>query len=346
MNRIPTGWFFLILIAILGGAVVWMASSFFLSLMAGGMMALILSPLYLLLQTRMKDIWAALIATSALAILVLVPMILLSFVALRDASQLVTVLTSDTHTTELYATWQELIARVASYLPIAEVGDVEQLTKNLGQSVLSWSSKMVLKFAGDIPALLLQITLGTLSCFFFLLNGSSFINFLKRLFPLPTEVHQELVSSFKEVTRTTLFASLIAAICQSILVALTFAVLGIPSLALASGATFVFAWIPVLGSFPVFLAAGIWLGSIGLWGSVIVVIVMSVVTGLADNVVRPYVLKGGSDMHPLVSLVAILGGIEVFGLLGVVIGPVLLSTFLSCAKVWPAIARSAGWMKE
>jgi predicted PurR-regulated permease PerM len=70
-----------------------------------------------------------------------------------------------------------------------------------------------------------------------------------------------------------------------------------------------------------------------------IILVASVITGLIDNFIRPLVLKGGSDMHPLISLVAILGGVEFFGLLGVLLGPVIVAMFLACARVWPYFLR-------
>jgi predicted PurR-regulated permease PerM len=75
------------------------------------------------------------------------------------------------------------------------------------------------------------------------------------------------------------------------------------------------------------------------------IIVAGLITGIVDNLVRPLVLKGGSDMHPLISLVAILGGLEFFGLLGVLLGPVIVAMFTACARVWPHLAEEAGWFR-
>jgi predicted PurR-regulated permease PerM len=130
------------------------------------------------------------------------------------------------------------------------------------------------------------------------------------------------------------------------MVIITFVALGIPATALAAGATFILAWIPVLGCLPTFTIAAIWAIAQNAWIKFVLILLAGVLTGFIDNIVRPWVLKGGSDMHPLVSLVAIMGGVEFFGLLGVLLGPVIVATFLACARVWPHLATEAGWFEQ
>ena len=66
------------------------------------------------------------------------------------------------------------------------------------------------------------------------------------------------------------------------------------------------------------------------------------VSGIVDHLVRPLVLKGRSDMHPLVGLVAIISGIQMFGIQGVLIGPILAAMLLSLLKIWPVIRGRFG----
>lgn len=63
--------------------------------------------------------------------------------------------------------------------------------------------------------------------------------------------------------------------------------------------------------------------------------------GIFDNVVRPFLLKGRgvTEMHPYISLIALLGGVHLFGVLGMFLGPVLMALLLALLQVWPAVAR-------
>jgi predicted PurR-regulated permease PerM len=67
-----------------------------------------------------------------------------------------------------------------------------------------------------------------------------------------------------------------------------------------------------------------------------------VVTGLDDNFVRPIVLKGRGEMHPLVSLVAIFGGLQMFGFFGVFFGPIVAAVVITLLQVWPIVGRRWG----
>ena len=62
--------------------------------------------------------------------------------------------------------------------------------------------------------------------------------------------------------------------------------------------------------------------------------VVAVAAGLIDNVVRPIVLKGHGDMHPLLAMVSIFSGIQLFGILGVIFGPVVAAMLLSLLNSW------------
>ena len=64
--------------------------------------------------------------------------------------------------------------------------------------------------------------------------------------------------------------------------------------------------------------------------------------GVVDNFVRAYVLKGREAIHPLVGLVAIFGGIQMFGILGVFLGPILAAVLISLLQIWPIVAQRSG----
>lgn len=342
-------WVFLLVSSLLLCIIGFMAKPFIVSLIAGGMMALALNPWFRILQQKMSSHIAAAFATFSLALLVILPMLALAFVALRDATALTSLVSADT-SGAIFKTWwshwrQTFEGTAQTYAPWIQGVDFEGQALLAVKKVIDWISSTVIKIAGETPALILQLTMGILSCYFFLVDGKRFISWFKSLLPLSSSIQTEIAAAFRDATRATLMASLAAALAQSAIVVISFVSMGIPAAALATGLTFVFAWIPVLGSAPIFLLAGIWAAAKGAWIKVVLLLIASVITGLIDNFIRPMVLKGGSDIHPLVSLVAILGGIEFFGLLGVLLGPVIVAMFLACMRVWPHLAKEAGWMQ-
>jgi predicted PurR-regulated permease PerM len=74
----------------------------------------------------------------------------------------------------------------------------------------------------------------------------------------------------------------------------------------------------------------------------ILMVIFGLMTGLVDNVVRPMILKGRSKMHPLISLVAIFGGMEMFGIMGILLGPILAAVLIALLQIWPEVGQRFG----
>ena len=71
-------------------------------------------------------------------------------------------------------------------------------------------------------------------------------------------------------------------------------------------------------------------------------VVCGLMAGIVDNVVRAIILQGRSKMHPLVSLVAIFGGIERFGIMGIFLGPILAAVLIALLQLWPTVGQRFG----
>jgi predicted PurR-regulated permease PerM len=200
----------------------------------------------------------------------------------------------------------------------------------------------VLGVAAYVPNLILQLALTSLACFFFLVDGNRFVQWTGDKIPMDPDVRIKVVESFKNTAISVIWATLAAATAQSACMLVSYLVLGVPAAFLAAGATFIFAWIPLVGSTPVWAAAVLYLFFQGMTWKAILMVVFGVITGLVDNFVRPMVLKGRSKMHPLVSLVAIFGGISMFGIMGVFIGPILAAVLISLLQIWPDVGDRFG----
>ena len=137
-----------------------------------------------------------------------------------------------------------------------------------------------------------------------------------------------------------------AASVQALVVFVGFLVLGVPMAGLALGLAFVSAWIPIVGVTPVWLSAGLYLVIQQRYGAAIGMLIFGVAAGLVDNVVRPWVLKGRNDLHPLLSLISIFGGVYYFGIMGVLVGPVALACAIEFLTLWPEFADELGLSKK
>ena len=211
-----------------------------------------------------------------------------------------------------------------------------------GKKAIEVTSAGALAIVGSIPDRLLLITLAMLSFFFFLVDGLAFIHFINNKIPLDLDVRKKLYDSFKNTAISVIWASIAAATAQSVIVFIIFLILGIPNGLLASGATFIFAWVPLIGAMPVWIAGIIYLYTQDRETAIIALVIIGLFTSLLDNYVRSWVLKGRNELHPLIGLVSIFGGINMFGILGVFVGPVFAATLISLIQIWPTVGKRFG----
>jgi predicted PurR-regulated permease PerM len=194
---------------------------------------------------------------------------------------------------------------------------------------------------GEVPNVLLQLTLTIISFFYFLIDGPRFISWIYDRIPFDSLARTKMEKTFSDTTISVIWANLAASTVQASLMGAAFLILGVPAAFLATATTFVLAWIPILGSTPVWIAGALFLFTQGSLIKVVLMLLFGIITSVADNIVRPLVLKGRANMHPLLSLVAIFGGISMFGILGVFIGPVIAAILSAFLQILPIMEQRA-----
>jgi predicted PurR-regulated permease PerM len=193
-----------------------------------------------------------------------------------------------------------------------------------------------------MPEMALQIVLALLTAYFILVDGKKLRNWMSPRIPLPIQTKAEFAKRLNDTAYSSFLSMLAAAVAQSLVVFVGFLILGVPFAPLALGLAFICAWFPIFGVTPVWVAGVIYLFVSDSPAKAVILIVFGVIAGLADNVVRPWVLKGRSDIHPLVSLVAIFGGIAYLGIPGVLVGPVVVAWAIEFLRIWPTFAEEVG----
>lgn len=323
-----------------------MIYSYVLALVMGGILALLSYPIYRKLTLfRFPEKIAAGIATVGMVFLVVIPISFFVFLAVEQGVILVNELGSNEE-----FSFQTLIHRITHWSliekafgsPAAAQQQIREWIQGIGTAVIGTTVTIV----AITPQILLQIALALISYFFFLLDGKQFISWLANRIPLESDVRKKVATSFNETTISVIWATLATALVQAAIMFIAFLVLAVPAVFLAAAATFIFAWIPILGSAPVWLAGTLYLYLQGFYIKAILMIVFGLVTSVSDNLVRPLILNGKAKMHPLISLVAIFGGIGMFGIFGVFIGPIIAAILISLLQIWPAIAKRFGLMSS
>lgn len=313
-----------------------MIAPYAIALFLGGTLALLSYPLFELLRSRGAGPRAAATLVTALMLLgVIGPAVTLTVMAVKQGVHLAQTLAEHPDFSA-----EALLRSVARWRPvkavIEEPAEVDREIRAALQDAGQRATMGVLKLVKGIPQILLQAALATLACFFFIIDGSRFLRWAEQISPLDPQVWHKLVHSFHSTAVSTILASACAASVQAASILAGFLILGVPAPFLAGGLTFVLSWIPMIGSVPVSLAGTAYLYFVeDSAGRAAAMVGVGVFTSLIDNLVRPLVLKGRSGMHPLVALVAIIGGINMFGIFGVFIGPILAAIVAALLEIWP-----------
>ena len=319
-------------------AVLWMARPYLLPLFLGGTLAVLTYPVYRWFRAKRCGAWlAAAAVTLLLLLLIIAPLTGFSILAVKQG------IAVSRDLTELAEFSPQRITRTLSRRQLVKtvIGDRGMVDARVKSSIRyagRFIGAAVLKLGAGIPSLLLQLALALIAFIFFLVDGKRFLDWLLGLGALDRDVQETLIESFRETAISSVLSGLAAAASQAALIILGFLLIEVPGAFLAGGLTFIFAWIPMLGTVPASLAGMLYLyAAHGPGLKMALMLALALAAGVIDNLVRPMVLKGRADMHPLLGLIAILGGIQMFGILGLFIGPILAAMLLSLLEIWPAI---------
>src|SRR5882757_3930832 len=200
------------------------------------------------------------------------------------------------------------------------------------EEFVNWASgfaaKILVTGVQSIIGIVIGLFILVIALYYFLADGPAMIEAVMAVSPLDRRYEHELLQRFAEVSRAVVVATLVAAITQGALAGVGY-VYALPPEApifLLMALTTVFALIPIFGAFAVWGCVCIWIylqgqpvPAIGL------AIYCTIVVSLIDNIMKPLILHGQSKLHPLLALLSILGGIEAFGPVGILVGPMLVS---------------------
>lgn len=315
-----------------------MVQSFLLPVIMGAVLAQLTRPLYRTLCGRGgKRKGPAFLVTAGLGLVILLPVGLVIFMGVRQGITVGQTLSESRVSlqgmTQRIAGWS--ITRAFGLDSTAVEGHFQELVRIGGEFLLS----VVAVVASHLLSIALQLILIALSCFFFLVDGSRLLAWTQDKIPMDQAVRGRLLQSFGDASSSVIWATVASSSAQAVSMALLFLMMGIPAPALAAGGAFFLAWIPIIGASPIWLLGGLYLLVQGSTGKMMALIVAGLLMGVMDNVIRTAILNGRNALHPLVSLVSIFGGIEMFGMMGIFLGPIIAVLMISILNVWPVLGR-------
>jgi predicted PurR-regulated permease PerM len=200
-----------------------------------------------------------------------------------------------------------------------------------GQEFATLLGPLALRTPQVLGGLLIKFIIGSavmiVSLYFFLADGPAITHAVMRLSPLDDRYEEQLLNEFVKLSRAVVLSTLLSAFVQGALSGIGYYFAGIPSVFLMTVLTMVFAMIPFVGAAAGWLSCSLWLAFYaGHPGAGIGLAIFGLlIVSLADNVVKPLVLHGQSNLHPLLALLSVLGGVTALGPIGIFVGPMAVA---------------------
>ena len=346
-------WVLLLLVFFISALFLSMISQFLMAIFLAGIFSALSYPLYLRFEKWFKG-RRSLASIATLLLIVFVVVLPLGGLLGIVAAQAIKVGEAVKPWVEQQLAEPDAITNALKSLPFY---DRIEPYRNL---ILKKAGEMVGGLSGFLINRLSSVTLGTVNflfmlfimlytMFFFLMDGNKLIDKILYYLPLEDQDERRMLDKFTSVTRATLKGTAVIGLLQGVLAGAAFAVVGIHSAVFWGAIMAVLSFIPGIGSALVWGPAVIILAATGHFAKAIGLgVFCAAVVGSIDNLLRPILVGRDTQMHELMILFGTLGGIIMFGVVGVIIGPIIAALFvtvwdiygLAFKDVLPAVAAS------
>jgi len=298
---------------------------FVVALFSAGALAFIFYPLYKMLAGKFKKNTIAGLLTCLIATLVvLFPIIFITSIVTFE-------LKNGYFFVQKFITDPNWALPEIPYSFSRIFGDSFELRNLLGgvlQQSFSWMQNVIKM----VPDLMLNIFVTIFSTYYFLKHGKDLYKFFKGLFPLPEKKYDEMLGRVDDLTRSMILGQIVVGSAQGILAWIGFSLLHVPNPALWGFLTAIISIIPLLGAVIIWLPIDIYLFVVGYFSgdytrALMLLAYGTCVISFIDNILKPKIVGDKAQIHPLIILLGILGGIQLFGVIGIIIGPLILTFF-------------------
>ena len=300
-------------------------------------------PIYSFFVQKMRPALSSLITCMIIFLVVFVPLVFLVGVLSKEAYGLYVMGTSTAISQDLKGLFQSsrIMEHIESVLANFDIKlgaeHLNQGLSELGRSVGLFLYEQVSAAASNVLQFVVNFALMLLVIFFLFIDGKKLIAFLVELSPLPDDQDRELMGKFHAMASVVLVVNGISGLIQGFLGGVVFGVFGLPSPFLWGFIMAILDFFPIVGIAVVFIPASVYLFLKGrIAAGIFFIIFYLVVSSVIEYVVKPKLVGNKVRMHTLLVFLSILGGLKVFGILGIIYGPLVITAFLTLTDIYRA----------
>lgn len=318
---------------------------FLSAIVLGAIIVTLTFPTYRRVRIKLKgrDVGAAAVMLAGITLLLALPLVVLGVLLVQQANGLVNQLQS-TDTQQILARLDlsHRLSFVSRYIPNFDPSTIDprRLVLPIVQKAPGWVAAHGATVVAGIAGAVVEFFLVLLASFFFYVEGEAIVRELRVLSPLPSRYDNEFGQKFKDVIDATFRGQMMTSLAQGIATAIGLAIARVPGSIFWGSVAVILSLLPMVGAAVIWVPAAIYLfisASMGhaapwqpwfmtLWGVLIV--------STIDNIVRPWAMKGKAQLPAIPLLFAVLGGLQAFGFIGLVIGPLVFSLLMTIVDIY------------
>lgn len=227
-----------------------------------------------------------------------------------------------------------ILGWLGQYIDLSRIDLKDAILKTLKEAS-GFITKNVTSIIVNLTTLLINIVLGFMTMYYLFKDGDRALAIIKGLLPLSEESKESIFKRNKDLITATIYGGVVVSLIQGVLGGGAFWLLGISSPVFWGMVMALLAFLPFAGPALVWIPASIYLiikgsyikaGLLIMWGALIV--------SLIDNILRPIIVSGRTNLHPLLLIFSVFGGLLAFGFIGIIAGPIVLSIALALLEIY------------
>ena len=326
----------------------YITKPYLLALITGATIAYLSYPLYQkILKKTNKPNAASLIVVLLIVLFLTIPFIIVVGVVLKEAYATYTSLSQH----DLGTNFLKIACRDESYLSCKAIrsfldflpkNDLDYYLQVTIKKITEFIIENTTKFLASIPSFMLNFFVMIFVVYYLLKDGELISSRIKNMLPLKESHKQHVFDRFHHITYAMFYGNITVAVIQGILGGIGFLILGGPSPILWGFVMILFALVPFVGTAVIWLPAALNLIFVGylqndssstIRGIILIAYGLFVISGI-DNVLKPRLIGAKANVHPLLVLLGVLGGLELFGFIGLILGPVMLALLITFIDIY------------
>ncbi|MFH1408615.1 MAG: AI-2E family transporter [Nanoarchaeota archaeon] len=316
------------------------------TILGAAIFAYLVYPLYRFLQTRMKKRFAAFITMMALTLVIILP---LAIILNAVTSELIKVY--GFMQTRIFAgDIVDNICRESQVLcnVITNIGtpeDVQLFVKDMMKNGINFLISQTTGIIRNIPEFILQLMVFYVATFAFLVHGNYIIKRMWQMLPMSRKHRTKIMKAVSDMFQGVMYGHVLTAIAQGFVATIGYIIFGVPHPFLLGFLTLVASFVPFIGTTLIWIPIAAYMlfseyinGS-SLWPGMLLLLYGTFIISVVDNIIKPRIVGKHTGTHPVVIFIGLIGGIAAFGLIGMVIGPLILSLFIVFIEFYEAESK-------